>query len=129
MKRTVDCFIVWDDRKKSNGVVVYKGNKIGVIQGVFSTPKGKEFFIWNAYCTWHSVPDQESTTVETAYRTGADECALSVVAFHVLSQCLVVTQVIDGTYDHKQFVKNYLSKFPVATEQNEGNPSPETDRK
>lgn len=129
MKRTVDCFVVWEDRKKSTGVVVYKGNKIGVLQGVFCTPKSNDYFIWNAYCTWHSVEGHESTTVETAYRTGADECALSVVAFHVLSQCLVVTQVVEGSRDHKLFVKDYLSKFHAESEGRVGNQSPETDTK
>lgn len=128
MKKTVDCFIVWEDRKKSTGVVVYKGNKIGVLQGVFCTPKSKEYFVWSAYCTWHSVEGQESTTVETAYRTGADECALSVVAFHVLSQCLIVTQVVEGSHDHKLFIRNYLSKFAESTQQNGDSQPQKTDK-
>lgn len=122
MKKIVDCYIVWDDRRKANGVVWYKGQKIGVLQGIFATPKKGDYFIWNGYCTWHSVPDQESTTVEVAYRTGVDECALAVVAFHVLSQCLIVTQVIDGTHNHKLFIENYLSKFAGLVQQNENTP-------
>jgi hypothetical protein len=129
MKKTVDCFIVWPNKKKASGVVWYKGKEIGVLQGVFSTPKTGEYFVWNAFCTQHSVQENESTPVETSYRSGADECALSVVAFHVLSQCLLVTQVIEGTHDHKLFTKNYLSKFVQVTEQSGGNPSPETDTK
>lgn len=119
MKKAIDCYVVWEDKKKSTGIVVYKGNKIGVLQGVFSTPKRGDFFIWNAYCTWHSVVGQESTTVEVSYRTGVDEGAMAVVAFHVLSSCLVVTQVVEGSHDHKLFTQNYLSKFAGSVQQNE----------
>lgn len=61
--------------------------------------------------------------VETAYRTGIHEGAMSVVAFHVLSSCLVVTQVVEGSHDHKLFTQNYLSKFAESTQQNADNPN------
>lgn len=128
MKKTVDCFIVWNDRKKSSGEVVYKGKKIGVLSGVFCTPKSNEFFIWNAFCSNHSVDGTEVTLVETSYRTGSDEGALSVVAFHVLSQCLLVTQVIVGSRDHRLFIENHLSKFSEVPRKNEDIPDPKTDR-
>lgn len=129
MKKTVDCFIVWDNKKKSQGVIWYKGQRIGVLQGVFNTPKTGEFFVWNAYCSYHAIEGQESSIIETSYRTGADEGAMSVVGFHVLSQVLLVTQVIDGSFDHKKFVKYYLSKFAPTIEQTDDNQNPETNTK
>lgn len=129
MKKTVDCFIVWSDKKKSEGIVWYKGQKIGVLQGVWNTPKSGEFFVWNAYCTSHAVESKDASIVETAYRTGSDEGAMSIVGFHVLSQVLLVTQVVEGSFDHKKFIRYYLPKFSQEGEQIESTQNPETNTK
>ena len=123
MQRTVPLFVIWDDKMKSSADVIYKGKIIGTIQGNYQRKPKTEYLLFNAFYTATSAVDGAAELIQVATKETLDQCCFSILGYHVLKPCLLITDCVFRDRDYSKLkmgngdaIKEYIDRRHPQTE-------------